>query len=153
MIRSLDRAASLRQRCFCLLARSHKLDFAEGRTDDQPTPSRTRYRSRGCGFGCGGFFFVLTVGIVLALLNIGIGVGVSVRIPSTTTNLTIAGSVGAKDKAVGALPHYTAGRLGGNQNLFNNSTTMTIGPAEGATLVVIGRQDGAPALDLHLELR
>ena len=117
----------------------------EGRT-------RTRFRNRGCGCG-GGFFFVLTVGIVLALVNAGIGIGVSVRIPFTTSNLTIAGSVGAKDKAVSAMPDYTEGRVGGNQNFFNNTTTITIGPAEGIGLVIIGRQDGAPPIDLPLDLR
>ena len=111
---------------------------------------RSRYRSR--GFGCGGglFFFVLTVGILLSLLNVGIGIGASVRIPFTASNLTIAGVVGAKSKAVAAMPSYTDGRLGGNQNFFNNSTTMTIGPAEGTALVIVGKQDGAPPLDLHL---
>jgi hypothetical protein len=122
--------------------------------DDQKTSRktrfRTRYRNRGCG--CAGFFLVLTVGIVLSLFNVGIGVGVSVRIPFTSSNLTVAGSVGAKAKAVGALPGYVEGRLGGNQNFFNNSTTMTIGPAEGAALIILGKQAGAPALDLHLEL-
>jgi len=113
---------------------------------------RTRYRNRGCGCGCGGFFFVLTVGILLSIFNVGIGIGVSVRVPLTSSNVTVAGSVGAKDKAVKAMPDYTEGRLGGNQNFFNNSTTMTIGPAEGAVLVIVGRQDGAPALDLHLVL-
>jgi hypothetical protein len=114
---------------------------------------RSRYRSR--GFGCGGglFFFVLTVGILLSLLNVGIGIGASVRIPFTASNLTIAGVVGAKSKAVAAMPSYTDGRLGGNQNFFNNSTTMTIGPAEGAALVIIGKQDDAPALDLHFDIR
>lgn len=96
---------------------------------------------------------VLTVGIVLSLFNTGLGAGVSVRIPFTESNLTLAASIGAKDKAVGSLPAYTDGRLGGNQNFFNNSTTMTIGPAEGAALVIIGKQDGAPALDLHLVAR
>jgi hypothetical protein len=96
---------------------------------------------------------VLTVGIVLSLFNAGVGAGVSVRIPFTQSNLTVAGSIGAKDKAVGSLPAYTEGRLGGNQNFFNNSTTMTIGPAEGAALVVIGKQDAAPALDLHIVVR
>lgn len=114
---------------------------------------RTRYRNRGCGCGCGGFFLVLTVGILLALFNATIGIGASVRIPFTESNLTVAGSIGAKTNAVGALPSYTEGRLGGNQNLFNNSTTMTIGPAEGAAVVIIGRQDGAPPVDLHLEVR
>ena len=114
---------------------------------------QTRYRSRGCGCGGGGFLLVLTVGIVLSLFNAGVGVGASVRIPFTHSNLTVAGSLGAKDKAVGSLPAYTEGRLGGNQNLFNNSTTMTIGPAEGAALVIIGKQDDAPAIDLHLVVR
>jgi hypothetical protein len=119
----------------------------------RPAGGRSRYRNRGCGCGGGGFFFVLTVGIILSLINVGIGIGVSVRIPFTESNLTIAGVVGAKSKAAGALPSYTDGRLGGNQNFFNNSTTMTIGPAEGAALVIIGRQDDAPALDLHLDIR
>jgi hypothetical protein len=114
---------------------------------------RTRYRNRGCGCGGGGFLLVLTVGIVLSLFNTGVGVGVSLRIPLTQSNLTVAGSIGAKDKAVGSLPAYSEGRLGGNQNFFNNSTTMTIGPAEGAALVILGKQDGAPALDLHIVVR
>jgi hypothetical protein len=114
---------------------------------------RTRYRNRGWGCGCAGFFLVLTVGIALSIFNAGVGIGVSVRIPFTASNVTVAGSIGAKDKAVKALPDYAQGRLGGNQNFFNNSTTMTIWPAEGAVVVIVGKQDGAPALDLHLVLR
>ena len=110
-------------------------------------------RNRGCGCGGGLFFFVLTVGIVLSLFNVGIGIGASLRIPFSESNLTIAGVVGAKSKAVAAMPSYTDGRLGGNQNFFNNSTTMTIGPAEGAALVIIGKQANAPAIDLHLDIR
>ena len=118
---------------------------------EEPTRNtRWRNRNRGCGCGFGGFFLVLTVGIVLSLFSTGVGIGVSVRIPFTSSNLTVAGSIGAKDKAVSSLPSYTDGRLGGNQNFFNNSTTMTIGPAEGAAVVIIGKQDGAPPLDLHL---
>jgi len=114
---------------------------------------RTRYSNRGCGCGCAGFFLVLTVGILLSLFDAGVGIGVSARIPFTASNVTVAGSIGAKDKTVKALPDYTEGRLGGNQNFFNNSTTMTIWPAEGAVVVIVGKQDGAPALDLHLVLR
>lgn len=124
---------------------------------DQPSSERirvrTRYRSRGCGCGGGGFLLVITVGILLSLFNSGVGVGVSVRIPFTESNLTVAGSLGAKNKAVDALPSYTHGRLGGNQNFFNNSTTLTVGPAEGAALVILGKQDDAPAVDLHIEVR
>ncbi len=104
--------------------------------DDKPREV-VRYRYRYRRFGCGGgFFLVLTV-----------------RVPFTSANFTIAASIGQKDKAVAALPSYTEGRLGGNQNVFNNSTTMTIGPAEGAAEVILGRQDGAPVFDLHLDVR
>ncbi|HUY73359.1 MAG TPA: hypothetical protein VMW11_02490 [Candidatus Dormibacteraeota bacterium] len=113
---------------------------------------RTRYRDRGCECGCGGFFFVLIVGVLFSLFNVVAGVGVSVRVPFTQSNITVAGSVGAKDKALNALPDYVQGRLGKNQNFFNNSTTMTIGPAEGTALVVIGNQGGAPPIDLHIFL-
>src|SRR5258708_34667875 len=110
---------------------------------------RTRYRNRGCGCGGGGFFLVLTVGILLSLFNAGVGAAASVRIPFTESNLTIATSIGAKDKAVAALPGYTAGRLGGNQNFFNNSTTMNIWPAEGSALVILGTLDGTRAIALY----
>lgn len=121
-------------------------------TDDQVT-TRTRYRNRGCGFGCASFFFVLTVGIVLSLFNAALSFGVSVRVPLTDSNFTVAGSVGEKDKAVVALPDYAEGRVGGNHNFFNNSITTTIWRAEGITLVILGKQDGAPVIDVHLELR
>jgi hypothetical protein len=120
---------------------------------DQERGARRRYSNRGCGCGGGGFLLVLTVGILLSLFNTGVGVGVSVRIPFTHSNVTIAASLGAKDKAVAALPKYTEGRLGGNQNFFNNSTSITIGPAEGAALVIVGKQDDAPAADLHFLVR
>ncbi len=123
-------------------------DVGAGRT----TRHRARYRTGSWGCGCAGFFLVLTVGIVLSLFHSVIGIGASVRVPFTTSNLTVAGSIGSKDKAVGALPDYTDGRLGGNQNFYNNSTTMTIGPAEGTVVVILGRQDGAPPVDLHLVL-
>jgi hypothetical protein len=125
----------------------------DDKTTSRRTRFRSRYRNRGCGCGFAGFFLVLTVGIVLSLFNTDVGIGVSVRIPFTSSNVTIAGSVGSKTKALGALPYYTEGRLGGNQNFFNNSSTMTIGPAEGTALVIVGKQDGAPPVDLHLEVR
>jgi hypothetical protein len=132
--------------------------MTEGQPGPEHTRSRTRYRNRGCGcgfgfVGFGSFVLVLTVGIVLSLFNLGVGIGASVRIPFTQSNLTVAASLGAKSKTTAELPGYAEGRLGGNQNLFNNSTTMTIGPAEGAALIVVGRQDGAPAIDLHLVAR
>ena len=107
----------------------------------------------GCGCGGGGFFVVLTAGIVMSLFNADLGVGASVRIPFTESNVTVAGSIGAKEKAPDVLPGYTHGRLGGNQNFINHSSTLTIGPAEGAYLIVLGKQDGAPIIDLHLEAR
>jgi|SRR5882762_11240201 len=116
---------------------------------------KTRSRPRGCGClsGCGGFLLVIVLGGALSLFNAVFGLGVSVGIPFTQSNVTAAGSIGAKDKAVDALPSYAKGRLAGNQNFVNNSTTLTIGPAEGVGLLVIGEQDGAPAIDLYLVLR
>jgi len=106
-----------------------------------------------CGGGCASVLVVLTVGLILSLFNAAIGVGASVRIPFTSSNLTVAGSVGAKAKAADALPNYARGLLGGNQNFINHTSTLTIGPAEGAVLVVVGKQDAAPILDLHIEAR
>ncbi len=40
-----------------------------------------------------------------------------------------------------------------NQDFINHSQTVTIGPAEGATLFVLGKQDDAPTVDLHLAAR
>ncbi len=123
------------------------------------TEGRTRWgrgfrpNRGGCGCGSGGFLVVVTVGILMSLFNADLGVGASVRIPVIESNVTLAGSIGAKEKALDVLPGYTQGRLGGNQNFINNSTTLTIGPAEGTALLVVGRQEGAPAIDLHLVLR
>lgn len=113
-----------------------------------------RWRGGGsCGCGCASFIVVLTLGLVLSLFNAGLGIGVSVRIPLTDSNLTIAGSVGKKDKAPDALPSYVHGKLGGNQNFINQSNTLTIWVAEGTAIIVLGRQEGAPLVDLHLEAR
>lgn len=107
----------------------------------------------GCLSGCGSFLFVLVLGGVLSLFNAVFGLGVSVGIPFTQSNVTVAGSIGTKARVVDALPNYTQGRLGGNQNFINQSGTLTIGPAEGTGLFVIGKQEGAPAIDLYLVLR
>jgi hypothetical protein len=121
--------------------------------DDRKPPKRRGPARGGCGCGCGGFLVVLTLGIVLSLFNADIGIGVSARIPFTPSNVTAAASIGAKDRVAAALPDYTQGRLGGNQNFINYSQTLTIGPAEGTGLVVVGKQEGAPLVDLHLFAR
>jgi len=111
------------------------------------------WRSGTWGCGCTSVLVVLTAGLILSLFNVAISAGASVRIPFTSSNLTIAGSVGTKSKAPQVLPGYTLGRLGANQNFINHSSTLTIGPAEGAYLIVLGKQDAAPIVDLHLEAR
>ncbi len=40
-----------------------------------------------------------------------------------------------------------------DQNFINRTTTLTIGPAEGTALIVLGKQPGAPVVDLHLVAR
>jgi hypothetical protein len=115
---------------------------------------RDWYRPRGgSGCGCASVIIVVTVGLLLSLFNAAIGIGVSARVPFTESNLTVAGSVGKKDKATDALPGYVHDRLGGNQNFINQSNTLTIWVAEGAALIVLGHQPGAPLIDLHLEAR
>ena len=90
------------------------------------------------------------LGLVSRIAPALVGGNAVVALASETGPLA---AIGEKNKAVAALPPYDEGRLGGNQNLFNNSTTMTIGPAEGAAEVILGRQDGAPVFDLHLDIR
>ena len=97
---------------------------------------------------------VLTLGLLLSLFNAAIGIGASVRVPFTSNiNVTLAGSVGKKDKAPDALPLYVRGKLGANQNFINGSQTLTIWVAEGDVIFVVGQQEGAPLIDLHLEAR
>jgi hypothetical protein len=96
---------------------------------------------------------VLVLGGALSLFNAVFGIGVSVGIPFTQSNVTAAGSIGTKDKVVSGLPSYTQSRLAGNQNFINQSGTLTFGPAEGVGIFVIGKQEGAPAVDLYLVLR
>ena len=105
------------------------------------------------GCGCASFIVVVTLGLLLSIFNAALGVGVSIRIPFTSSNLTVAGSVGGKDKAVTALPDYVQGRVGKNQNFINQSNTLTIWVAEGAVVVIVGKQDSAPIIDLHLAAR
>ena len=94
-----------------------------------------------------------TAGLLLTLFNTAIGVGVSVRVPFTSANVSLAGSVGKKEKAPDALPPYLHGRLASNANFINQSNTLTIWVAQGTAIFVVGHQEGAPALDLHLEAR
>src|ERR1700737_652368 len=105
------------------------------------------------GCGCTSIIVVLPLGLFLSLFNTDIGIGLSVRVPLTDVNITAAGSVGKKDHAPDVLPAYVRGRLGSNQDFINQSNTLTIWVAEGTALVVIGRQPGAPIIDLHLEAR
>jgi hypothetical protein len=124
--------------------------------DDYDERRRRWRRSGGCSCGCSGcasVLVVLTAGLILSLFDADVGLGVSARIPLTDSNVTIAGSVGKKDKAPEALPPYVHGKLGGNQNFINQSNTLTIWVAEGTAIIVVGRQEGAPLVDLHAELR
>jgi hypothetical protein len=107
----------------------------------------------GCVSGCGSFIFVFLLGGLLSLFGTVFGLGVSVGIPFTQSNITLAGAIGTKAKVVDGLPGYTQGRLAGNQNFINQSGTLTVGPAEGAGLLVIGAQPGAPTIDLYIVLR
>jgi len=101
--------------------------------------------------GGGLFFLVLTLGMILTRFKT-IGLGFTFQLPFTSFNFTAAWTLGAKGKAADALPAYVRGKLGGNEDFINSSRTMTIGPAEGIALTVIGNQPGAPARDFYFAL-
>ncbi len=107
----------------------------------------------GCLSGCGSFIFVFLLGGALSLFNATFGLGVSIGVPFMQSNITVAGAIGTKTKITEGLPAYVRERLAGNQNFINQSGTLTVGPAEGAGLLVIGTQQGAPAVDLYIVLR
>jgi hypothetical protein len=107
----------------------------------------------GCLSGCGSFVFVFLVGGLISLFGGVIGVGVSIGVPFMESNVTGAAAIGTKTKIVEGLPAYTRDRLAGNQNFINQSGTLTVGPAEGAAVFIIGRQEGAPAVDLWIAIR
>ncbi len=134
------------------LAPARQNRFARGMSDGKRgwRPGRG-----GCGClpGCGGFVFVFLVGGLLSLFGGVFGLGVSLGVPFTQNNVTLAGALGSKDKVTQGLPAYAKDRLAGNQNFINQSTTLTVGPAEGAGLLIIGAQPGAPAIDLYIALR
>ena len=96
---------------------------------------------------------MIVLGGILSIFPAAFGLAVSVGVPFMQSNITVAGGIGAKDKVVGTLPEYTRSRVGGNENFINNSTTLTIGPAEGIGLLIVGQQAGAPAIDLYIALR
>ena len=94
---------------------------------------------------------VLVVGIILAILGTNLGIGVSVRVPFTESNLSVAGSVGSKELAIDTLPNYVEQKVADNNNFLNQSITLTIWQAEGVSLIVLGKQEGAPVVDVHLD--
>jgi hypothetical protein len=107
----------------------------------------------GCGSGCGSFLFVLILGGALSVFDLAFSIGFSVRIPFTPSNFTAAGSIGTKEKAVDALPAYAESSFGENVNFINQSSTLTVGPAQGVGLLVLGEQRGAPEIDLYVDLQ
>jgi hypothetical protein len=113
--------------------------------------TRSYRRGRGCACGCIFPLVVLIVGIALALFGSNVGIGLSARVPFTESNLTWAGSVGGKDLAIDTLPDYVEPKVGDNSNFINKSVTLTIGPAEGTSVIVLGKQEGAPIVGAHLD--
>lgn len=96
---------------------------------------------------------MLTIGLLLTLFNASLGVGASVGVPFTNSNITLAGAVGKKENADASLPNYVQDKVGSNKNFVNSTSTLTIWVAEGIVVFVVGHQEGAPAIDLHLVLK
>lgn len=125
------------------------IDRRSNNSDVRTNETRSYRRGRGCG--CTFPLVVLVVGIALALFSSNVGIGLSLRVPFTESNLTWAGSVGTKDLAIDTLPDYVEPKVGDNSNLINKSITLTMGPAEGTSVIVLGNQEGAPIVSLHLD--
>jgi hypothetical protein len=129
-------------------------DQRSGNSGSRSNEARPRRRGGGCGRGgCGCAFpsFVLVVGIILAIFGTNLGIGVSLRVPFTESNLSVAGSVGSKETATSTLPNYVEQKVADNNDFLNQSITLTIWPAEGVSLIVLGKQEGAPVVDFHLD--
>jgi hypothetical protein len=130
-------------------------DQRSGNSESRSNEARPRRRGGGCsrggGCGCALPSLVLVVGIILAIFGTNLGIGVSVRVPFTESNLSVAGSVGSKELAIDTLPNYVEQKVADNNNVLNQSITLTIWPAEGVSLVVLGKQEGAPVVDVHLD--
>ena len=108
-------------------------------------------KHHGPHMGFAGFFIVITLGLVLMLMNIGLSLGITLRIPTTNANLTLAGCLGEKNKALASLPTYLTGKLGDNHDFLNHSMTTTIGPIEGCQIGIIGNQPGSPTFGIHIK--
>jgi hypothetical protein len=119
--------------------------------DQRRDNAESRPRSRGGGCGCALPSIVVVVGIILAIFSTNLGIGVSVRVPFTESNLSVAGSVGSKEMAIETLPNYVEQKVADNTNFLNQSITLTIWSAEGVSLIVLGKQEGAPVVDVHLD--
>jgi hypothetical protein len=124
-------------------------DQRSGNSESRSNQARPRRRGGGCG--CALPSLVLVVGIILAIFSTNLGIGVSVRVPFTESNLSVAGSVGSKELAIDTLPNYVEQIVADNNNFLNQSITLTIWPAEGVSLIVLGKQEGAPVVDVHLD--
>lgn len=103
--------------------------------------------------GFAGFFIVITIGLILMLANVGLSLGLSFRIPYSNANLTLAGCLGEKNKAISSLPSYLQGRLGSNKDFINHSMTTTIGNIEGCEMGIIGDQPGSPVFGIHFSIK
>jgi hypothetical protein len=108
---------------------------------------------KGPHIGFAGFFVVVTIGLVLMLINVGVSLGITLRIPLTDVNLTAAGCLGQKGKAIASLPAYVQGKLGDNHDFINHSMTMTVGPIEGCEIGILGKQDSAPTFNFHFKIK
>ena len=130
-------------------------DHRSGNSESLSNETRPRRRGGGCGTGggCGCALpsLVVVVGIILAIFGTNLGIGVSVRVPFTESNLSVAGSVGSKELAIDTLPNYVEQKVADNNNFLNQSITLTIWQAEGVSLIVLGKQEGAPVVDVHLD--
>jgi hypothetical protein len=108
--------------------------------------------SKGPSIGCTTPLGVLIFGLGLSVFGAALGGGCSARIPLTEANISVAGSVGSKERTRKALPDYLEDKIGSQRGFINSQTTLGIWVAEGIGIVYIGKTPEAPLIDLNIDL-
>lgn len=113
-------------------------------------------RDSGCSgsaIGCGCSGSIVAIGVALGLFGLAIAGRASMRIPFTDANITWGGSMGAKDLTREASQSaYISTRIAGRDNFLNTTHTATFLESEWTNIFIIGKQEGAPAIDLGFDI-
>lgn len=114
--------------------------------------SKENENESGWKIGCTSPLGVLIFGLGLSVFSSALGGGCSVRIPLTEANISMAGSVGSKERSRKALPDYLEDKIGSQRGFINSSNSLGIWVAEGTGIIYVGRTPEAPWIDFNIDL-